>query len=358
MSAVMRLVEFDQLAEWDRYVSEHPHGSIFHTAGMLKCQLATRDVYPFAYGAVNPQGKLVAVLVASRVVTSSGLKLPLAARSVFYAEPLADATEEGRCGLQDLVREHDRQMHSRVLFAEVRPMFDNSELQKVLTAQGYERFGYLNYEFDLDGDNETLFGRLGPKRRNNVRVAQRRGVAVEECSAGTSVRNLHAMLTESYAVSQLPMVDRSLFEAAEREWGRETYRVYAAYWESRLVAAACFLTYKRRVYCWFAGALRIPGVSATSLLFWEAIRTYAMEGYQIFDFAGGGWEGEVYGPGRFKAKFGGREVNHGRYRKVYSPWKLRVASAVYDQVRRYIAPRPVLSDRRERWRESNEEPLS
>lgn len=357
MSAVMRLVEFDQLAEWDRYISEHPRGSIFHTAGMLRCQVAARDFYPLAYGAVTAEGKLVAALAANRVVTSSGLGLPLAARSVFYAEPLADPTEEGRRGLKMLVAEHDRQMHSRVLFAEVRPIFGSMDLEEALTEQGYERFGYLNYEFDLQGDNETLFGRLGPKRRNNVRSAQRRGVVVAECLPGTGVEPLYAMLKESYAVSQLPMVDRSLFEAAACEWGRETYRVYVASWEGRVVAAACFLTYKQRVVCWFAGAVRIPGVSATSLLFWEAMRAYAAEGYQIFDFAGGGWEGEVYGPGRFKAKFGGREVNHGRYRKVYSPWKLRVASAVYDQVRRFIAPRPATFGRQGLCQDNKQEPL-
>jgi len=358
MSSVISLVEFGQLSEWDRYVSQHPHGSIFHTAGMVRCQVAARDIHPFAYGAVTAEGQIVAMLVANRVVTSAGMGLPLAARSLFYAEPLADATEEGSCGLRMLVAEHDRQMHSRVLFAEVRPMFGNLELDAVLTERGYERQGYLNYEFDLDSDTETMFGRVGPKRRNNVRSARRRGVVVEECSAGVGVEPLYAMLTESYGVSRLPMVDRSLFEAAEREWGRETYRVYAAYWEGRLAAAACFLTYKQRVICWFAGAIRIPGVSATSLLFWEAMRVYASAGYQIFDFAGGGWEGEAYGPGQFKAKFGGRVVNHGRYRRVYSPWKLRVASAVYDQVRRYIAPRPALIGRTERYRENKQEPLS
>lgn len=358
MSPAVRLLEYGELPQWDQYVLDHPHGSIFHTSGMLRCQLATKDHYPFAYGAVTDDGRLCALLVASRVVTSSGLGLSLASRSVLYAEPLASPTEEGRRGLKLLLSEHDRKMQGRVLFAEVRPLFPAVEVDRVLTEQGYEHLGYLNYELDLEPDVDALFSRLGPKRRNNVRAAARRGVQVRECEGNVGTQQLYAMLTESYATSRLPMVDRSIFEAAQQEWGRDTYRVYVAYLGDRLVAAACFLTYKRRVICWFAGTVRVPGVSATSSVFWEAMRAYALEGYDLFDLAGGGWEGEGYGPGRFKAKFGGREVNYGRYRKVFSPWKFRVASAVYDQVRRFIAPKSTLLGRGERYQDIHQEPLS
>jgi lipid II:glycine glycyltransferase (peptidoglycan interpeptide bridge formation enzyme) len=79
-----------------------------------------------------------------------------------------------------------------------------------------------------------------------------------------------------------------------------------------------------------------------SRVFWEAIRQFAREGFEIFDFAGGGWEGEEYGPGRFKSKFGGQQSNYGRYRKIYAPWKLKTAQSVYETVREYIAPKSQL----------------
>ncbi len=71
-----------------------------------------------------------------------------------------------------------------------------------------------------------------------------------------------------------------------------------------------------------------------ALVFWEAIKQFSNEGYSVFDLAGAGWEGEQYGPGKFKSKFGGKETNFGRYRKVYSPWKLIAANTAYKLIRR------------------------
>lgn len=44
------------------------------------------------------------------------------------------------------------------------------------------------------------------------------------------------------------------------------------------------------------------------------------------------------GPGKFKAKFGGVKTNHGRYRKVFSPWKLKAAESIYSAFRGWVAP--------------------
>jgi hypothetical protein len=41
----------------------------------------------------------------------------------------------------------------------------------------------------------------------------------------------------------------------------------------------------------------------------------------------------------YKAKFGGELVCYGRYRKVYSPWKLRLAERAYQFGRTVIAPK-------------------
>jgi hypothetical protein len=42
---------------------------------------------------------------------------------------------------------------------------------------------------------------------------------------------------------------------------------------------------------------------------------------------------------KFKAKFGGRLVDHGRFRKVFAPWKLRLAEHAYRWGRGMLAPK-------------------
>jgi hypothetical protein len=330
---------YSALPGWDAYVEHHPKGTVFHSSSMIRAQSTTKRHHPYAMAAVNAGGQICALLVAIRVATLGKWSGPLAARSILYAEPICSDTPEGRTGLRQLIFEHDVYMRKRTLFAEVRPFFARIPEDDPLLEQGYSFAGYLNYELRINDSEENLFKRLHAKRRNNVRSSIRRGVVVEQVDPMAGLSDLYESVSESYASSKIPLVDRSLFESAFREFPGATCRILLAKYEQQVAAAACFLAYKNRVICWYAGAKRISGVAAMSRLFWEAIRQYASEGYQIFDFAGAGWEGEEYGPGKFKSKFGGELTNFGRYRKIYAPWKLQAASSAFETFRGWISPR-------------------
>ena len=198
--------------------------------------------------------------------------------------------------------------------------------------------GYLNYELNLKESKGRLFAGLDSKCRNNVRTSTRRGLVVREVEPLQELDRFYAVVSESYSGSKVPLVDRSLFESAFREMPPPISRLFIAEYEGEIAAAACLLAYKGRVVYWYAGAKRIKGIAAMAMILWEAIVKYSIEGYEVFDFAGAGWDGEEYGPGKFKAKFGGVLTNFGRYRKVYSPWKLRFATSVYQLMRGWISP--------------------
>ena len=334
----LRILPFDQLPEWDRFVENHEKGTIFHTSAMIRTMASTKRHRPFAHGAVDENGDMCAMLVAVKVSTLGRWADSIAARSILYAEPIFLESSEGRKGFAQLVRHHDNHMRQRTLFAEVRPLFASSAEEDPLTHQQYELIGYYNYELDLKKDEEQLFMGLDPKCRNNIRSSMRRGLIVREVEPLSELNSFYAIVSESYAGSKVPLADRSLFESAFREMPQNVCRVFFAEYQGMVAAAACFLAYKNRVVYWYAGAKRIQGISAMSMILWEAISKYAVEGYQLFDFAGAGWEGEEYGPGKFKAKFGGVLTNFGRYRKVYSPWKLRCATSAYQILRGWISP--------------------
>lgn len=339
ISMNLKITDFRKIPQWDQFVLDHPNGTILHTSSMIRCKESTRHNFPFAQGAIDSQGQLCAILVASRVVTMSGIGAQIASRSIMYAEPLCLNNDSGREGVRALINAHDLTMSTRTLFAEVRPVFECEAVDDTLLSCGYSKLGYLNYEMELCSCPTELFQRLGSKRRNNVRSAERKGVRVEEVTSQEGLADFYSLVCASYSRSKLPVVDQSLFTAARNYLSDGQFRVFTAFYQGTPVASACFLAFKKRVICWYAGTMRLPGIPAMTTVFWQAMKEFAMEGYELFDFAGGGWEGQDYGPGKFKARFGGNVTNHGRYRKVYSPWKLRVATAVYDRVRQLIAPK-------------------
>lgn len=330
--------EYHEIPQWDAFVHAHPQGTVLHTTCMIHCEKNTRLHYPYAHGAFDSEDNLCAILVAVRVATMSGFPSSWTSRSIQYAEPIYLNTPAGLAGVCELLKQHDEYMRMRTLFAEVRPIHEVNQTVCPLLENDYRRIGYLNYELKLDKEESELFSLVGQKCRNNVRCAQRKGVFVEEVDPVQSIDVVYKLLSESYAHSKIPMVDRTLFQAASINFCRSQLRIIVAKYQNMPVAVGCFLIFKNRVLCWYAGTKRIVGVPAMSLIFWEAIRRFSLEGYGIFDFAGAGWQGENYGPGHFKAKFGGLKTNYGRYRKIYAPWMMKAASCVYEKLRVYISP--------------------
>jgi serine/alanine adding enzyme len=328
---------YDQIPEWDQFVTDHARGSVYHLSSYIRCEAQTKKHFPFARGAFNAQGKLCAILVGVEVRTLGSFASRFAARSIMYTEPLSDGTDEGYAGLRELVTEHDAFMQNRVLFTEVRPLFPLiSEESDVLQAEAYVPAGYINYEVRIDLPEEELFHRLGAKRRNNVRSSLKKGVTVEERTTTEGTDQLYELLKLTYEKSRVPLVDKSLFDSIVSALGRDKYRILIATWQNEPLAGGCFLTFKDRVICWYAGTKRIAGLAGTTCVFWEAMKTYSAQGYRVFDLAGGGWEGEDYGPGKFKSRFGGERQTGVRYRKVYSPTRLRLAEFFYSALRRWL----------------------
>ena len=65
-----------------------------------------------------------------------------------------------------------------------------------------------------------------------------------------------------------------------------------------------------------------PSVMAT----YAAMEFAAKNNIPRFDFMGAGVPGEKYGVRDFKARFGGQEVEHGRFLYVAQPWLYKIGS--------------------------------
>ncbi len=325
----LNTVRFDSVEQWDDFVEAHRLGSVFHSKAMLQAFCETASYDPFAIAAVDENGAIAGLLVANRVSTLGSWAGSFGARSLQFAEPLCVDGELGDAALDLLLTEHDQQVKDQVVFSEIRPLFPDSERQAIFERHGYDHFNYNNYEHSLDCSTEELFKRLGPKRRNNVRSNERKGLTVRTADPQTDLDTFYDHLRHSFERSQIPLVNRDHFRSVFHQLPPEWIRLSIAEFKGTPVASACHLVFGGRVFCWYAGTKRIPGVYAQVSLVWDAMRWGIESGHQVYDFAGAGWEGETYGPGTFKSRFGAQHVNVGRYRKVVSSWRLKVAQAGY-----------------------------
>ncbi len=244
----------------------------------------------------------------------------------------------------DRVDEDPRSINeSQTLFSEVRPLFaPPSPDRDPLLNLGYQYRGYLNYELELQASEKEHFKRMDSRTRHQIRSGNRRGVTVSESHPTEGLDQFYEIVAISYRGAKVPLADRHFLSPPSAKF--------------LLPSAACCLptTWERRsrppvfsrtkivLSIGMRGQTRSWHFGMTSII-WEAIRRYSAEGYRVFDFAGAGWEGEPYGPGHFKSKFGGTLTNFGRYRRIYSPgnsnvppWRMKVFEDGYHRDHRML----------------------
>ena len=334
MTSPFRIQPISQVPNWDEFVTAHPGGTIFYTRAMVSAMQATPLYEPLAIAAVKPDGEIVAMLVAVKISMPKLLPEKMSARSIFFSEPICVDDPIGLEAHRCLLAEHDRLMQDKVVFAEIRPMLDSrhskGQCKKThYTDLGYQHLAYKNYELDLRQNPAAIFAKMSRSRRTNIRSNQRHGLTVREANPIADLGIFYGHLMQSFSKSRVPLVDAKLFVELFKTLQPDQYRLTIAELNGKPVASTCHLIFKDRVYWWQAGMERTPGICPQGSLVWETIQWASARGQRIYDFAGAGWENEIYGPGIFKARFGGEHIQTRRYRKVYSKLRMKIAEVGY-----------------------------
>ncbi|WP_153557021.1 lipid II:glycine glycyltransferase FemX [Roseimaritima sediminicola] len=313
---------------WDRYVAAHPKGSIFHTTGMIRVFAATPNFQPLGYAALDADGEILAMIVCVHVQTIPNLPA-LASRAVQFAEPLCQPTEAGVAALSRVLRRMDTALKTRSLLSEIRCLHAPEVEQQAMLQHGYELLDYINYEMDLGAGEDALWHGMHKRVRQKIRATFRKGVRLQDDRSEAGLQRLYGLLRHSYGRARVPLPSNQLFENAVRLLPAESVRVRTAVYQDRPVASIMSLAYGDRVFSWYGGTERVRGLSPFAAIVWDDIRWASQAGYRHYDFGGAGWPDQDYGPRRFKAGFGGREVRYGRYLLSYSPVRLRLAKLAY-----------------------------
>ena len=135
------------------------------------------------------------------------------------------------------------------------------------------------------------------------------------------------IIEETYKNARVPLADISLFESAfDILVPKNMAKYYIAKYKNTIIGARLVTIYKKVIFDWYAGALilYLP-MYVNEALVWHILKEGASNGYRTFDFGGAGSPYKEYGVREFKRRFGGKLVNFGRYIKVYSPVKMKIA---------------------------------
>jgi lipid II:glycine glycyltransferase (peptidoglycan interpeptide bridge formation enzyme) len=325
---------------WDEFVGQHPKGSVFHSSHMVRVFDSAKGHTVLPLAAVTDSGEILALLVATRVKTLPNMFGAVSSRSIWYAEPLCYDTSESIDSLCELIAEHDRIFRRRVLFTEVRPLQSSGPERIALERCCYEYLDYLNYVVDTTRPKDELWKRMRDSARRSIRKCEQRSFQIRHVNTADGVEAIYDLLRLTYGRAEVPLASRSLFDAALKILQPQgMIELIALYEGEKPLAVSVLLPFNKQVFGWYGGSVRIQGVSPVDYLTWHEIAWSCDHGFERYDFGGAGWPNQPYGVRDFKAKFGGELVCYGRYRKVYSVWKMALAERAYQFGRKIISPK-------------------
>ena len=313
--------------DWDRFVYHNPNGNVFQTPEMFEVYKKTRRYEPIFLSVVDESDNILAGLLAVVIKEFNGFIGSFSARSIIQGGPLFLESEGGVTAASLLMQKYDEIAKRKALYTQIRMLHDAQPLSLLLKENDYVYEDHLNFLVDLTKTKEELWAGLSKSRRRFIRKAREKGVTVEEIKDRNIVSPFYDLLQNTYKNAKIPLADVSLFQSSfDLLTSKNLLKFFLAKYKDEYIGGIMTPIYKGVITEWYVtGSREHSKLYPSDMVSWYPIEWGSENGYRAFDFGGAGKPNEEYGVRDFKKQFGGKLVNYGRYTKVYSPLKMRIA---------------------------------
>ncbi|MDY9926302.1 lipid II:glycine glycyltransferase FemX [Methanosarcina sp.] len=325
--------------KWEDFVSSHPEGNIFQTYEMAEVYRSTRNYELVSLAAIESEtGKIFAVLQAVIIRDAPGLVGSISSRSIINGGPLFVEGKEGLEALERLLNYYEKFLHNRAIYTQIRNYFDTENSKTALESLGYQYEPHLNYMINLNRPAKEIWGDIHKPRRKGINRAEKVGIEVKKIENRDEIKDCYKIIEETYKNVRLPLADISLLESAyDKLSGSGFIDFYLAILEGEIVGSRVVLKYKGMVHDWYAGSKQEINYVNEAVV-WHMLSEYAGK-EKVFDFGGAGHPDKPYGVREFKKRFGGEEVNYGRYKRIHSKSREEIMKSglkIYKTVGKYV----------------------
>ena len=305
-SAAWRALETSETANW------------FQTREAYTFYAAVpTEMQPFCFAA-EEDGRLVGVMQGYLTQAGNRLKQWFTRRAIIVGGPMLSDTLSD-AALEQLLLTVRRQLSRRAIYIETRNFNDYSRWRPVFERCGFAYQPHLNFHADTTSA-EQMEALISKSRKRDIKTSLRDGATVVEQPTLEQVHAFYAILQQLYRTKvKTPLPSWRFFETLYHQPHAQFLLVA---FEGRIIGGtACVCLPGKAVYEWYVCGAdgQFKHIYPSSLATYTGMRYAANNGYPRFDFMGAGKPNEPYGVRDFKARFGGLEVEHGRFLHICKP---------------------------------------
>ncbi|HMU13301.1 MAG TPA: GNAT family N-acetyltransferase [Flavobacteriales bacterium] len=312
------------------FLESREHAGFFQSPSFMEVVKPVPGFAPVLFLAHDSSGQVTGSLLGAYQQEGNGVKGWLSRRMLVQGGPLGDPT-----AADALISALLADAKGKAIFVEFRNSFDTTGLRPVFERKGFRYTPHLNFLLPVGSENEAL-QRLSTARRRGLKTTLAAGASWGPAANGDEVREFYRILHGLYRSKvRKPLPPLELFLQLH---AHPDGRLFVVRHEGRVIGGCAAPVYRdRMIHYWYVcGDNSAKGIQASVLATWASIAHAAQQGIGTLDFMGAGKPGQGYGVHEFKARFGGIEVEHGRYETVLEPALYRMGAAglkVYQHIR-------------------------
>lgn len=317
MSLITKYSEID-FQQWKDLLKKSPTATWFQSIDAYNFYASLPNLFePFVYGVEN-DGVLKGVIVGYITKEKNAIKQFLTRRAVVIGGPALanDITDEELICLLNTAKS---EMKHKAIYIETRNFNDYSKWRTVFEKCGFRYEDHLNFHIDTSSE-DIVNANLGKSRKRDIKTSFRDGATIIENPTLEQVKEYYNILSNLYKVKvKTPLFP---FDFFRKLWEMPFGKFLLVELNDCIIGGAVCVEEKNKcLYEWFVCGKdgESKSIFPSSVATYAGIK-YAMEhGCARFDMMGAGAPTESYGVRDFKAKFGGRLVEHGRFCYVCRP---------------------------------------
>lgn len=315
----MRLIDVNEIkcSDWNELVSNSSVATWFQTREAYDFYQSLSFLEAFAF-AVENGGVLKAVLVGFIQKDGGRIKRFFSRRAIVLGGPLLaeGITDEE---LNTLLGDVRNKLKKKAIYIETRNFNDYSRWKAVFEQNGFMYEPHLNFHVNTESV-EVAQSNIGKHRWRYIRISTRDGARLVETPNHSQIVAFYEILKNLYQTKvKTPLFPLEFFE---KLYEQNNARFFLVELEGVVIGGSvCVCLKGRALYEWFVCGNENyrKGIRPSSVATWLGIEYAAQNAYPIFDLMGAGKPNEKYGVRDFKAEYGGKLVEHGRFRKVCKP---------------------------------------
>ena len=300
------------ITAWKDFLLRNKHSTPFQSYEFYCFVNSVRNLSAHAIAVIDSD--LINALVVVTLQRESGLKGFFSRRAIIYGGPLIN--DNDNLALDILLKNITRLTKRRAIYTEIRNFSDYKKYNNIFDYSGYKIIPYLNFRISTS-DYGRLIKSLSASRLRQIKKAKKQNVRWKVADSINEVRAFYNILVNLYERKiRKPLFP---FEFFENFFKSDLGKYLVVIYEDNIIGGImCPILENRSIYEFYICGLdseykeQYPSVMAT----WAAIEYANQNNIALFDFMGAGKPDEAYGVREFKARFGGEQVEYGRFLKI------------------------------------------